>query len=41
MIEYEKNIIIEKLQLTEFKLREMEKENKKLKKQIRLLQQKQ
>jgi hypothetical protein len=41
MIEYEKNIIIEKLQLTEFKLREMEKENKKLKKQIKLLQQKQ
>jgi hypothetical protein len=37
MIEYEKNIILEKLKLTEFKLREMEKENKKLRKQVKLL----
>jgi hypothetical protein len=37
MIEYEKNIIIEKLQMTELKLREIEKENKKLKKQIKIL----
>lgn len=36
-IEYEKNIILEKLRMTEFKLREMEKENKKLKKQVKML----
>jgi len=37
MIEYEKNIILEKLKMTEMKLREVEKENKKLKKQVKLL----
>jgi hypothetical protein len=37
MVEYEKNIILEKLKLTEFKLREMEKENKKLRKQVKIL----
>lgn len=37
MIEYEKNIILEKLRMTELKLREVEKENKKLRKQIKIL----
>jgi len=37
MIEYEKNIILERLKMTENKLREMEKENKKLRKQIKML----
>jgi hypothetical protein len=37
MIEYEKNIILEKLRMTEIKLREVEKENKKLRKQIKIL----
>ena len=37
MLEYEKNIILEKLRMTEIKMREIEKENKKLKKQIKLL----
>ena len=37
MIEYEKNIILEKLKMTENKLREIEKENKKLRKQIKML----
>lgn len=37
MIEYEKNIILEKLRMTELKLREVEKENRKLRKQIKIL----
>jgi hypothetical protein len=37
MIEYEKNIILEKLRMTELMLREVEKENKKLRKQIKIL----
>jgi hypothetical protein len=37
MIEYEKNIILEKLKITELKLRETEKENKKLRKRIEIL----
>ena len=37
MIEYEKNIILEKLRMTELMLREVEKENRKLRKQIKIL----
>jgi hypothetical protein len=40
LVEYEKHIILEKLQKTELELREMKKENQKLKRQLKLLTEK-
>jgi hypothetical protein len=40
LIEYEKHIILEKLQNTELELREMKKENQKLKRQLKILTEK-
>ena len=40
LVEYEKQIILEKLQNTELELREMKKENQKLKRQLKLLTEK-
>lgn len=37
MIEYEKKVILEKLKMTEIRLRELEKENKKLKNKINMM----
>ena len=37
LIEYEKQIILEKLQNTELELREMKKENQKLRRQLKML----